>query len=177
MSNELEVNSDDLRAAGAEGEAVAGSLADTAAAGPTELGISKMKPLLEFYIGYFDFLYQDSRYRFTDSSTDGTNASLTVTGPDLTWLIAMEKGQPQLSISPTRLPEQGYWISLIRQYIYGNDDIHYLPANEEIEWARANIRDIEELVSDTSNLEGTCNKLQSLLRSNAEKEWGPAAGD
>ena len=134
-----------------------------------------MKPLLEFYIRYFDFLYHDPRYRFTDSRTDGMSASLTVTGPTLTWLIAIEKGQPQLSISPTRLTDNGYWISLIRQYIHGHEEIQYLPASEEIEWARENIGQIEQLFSDAPNLEATCDKLRDLLRSNAEKQWGPAA--
>lgn len=134
-----------------------------------------MKPLLEFYIKYFDFLYLDSRYRFTDSSTNGMNASITVTGPNLTWRITIEKGQPQLSISPTRLPGNGFWISLIRQYAGGLEDIRYLSAIEEAEWARENIGLIEELFSDASNLEATCDDLRALLRSNAEKEWGPPA--
>ena len=134
-----------------------------------------MKPLLEFYIRYFDFLYLDPRYRFTDSSTDGANASLTVAGPDLTWVITIDKGQPQLSISPTRLRGNGFWISLVRQYTCGHDYIQYLAVSDEIEWARENIDQIEQLFSDPANLEATCNKLRALLRSNGEKQWGPPA--
>jgi hypothetical protein len=52
-----------------------------------------VKALLEFYVRYVDFLYLDSRYRFTDSKADGVNASLRVTGPSLTWLIANDRGK------------------------------------------------------------------------------------
>lgn len=132
-----------------------------------------MKILLEHYIRYFDFLYEDSRYRITDSRADGMNASLTVTGGNLTWLIAIDKGQLQLFISPTRLPENGFGVSLIRQYLYGLEDVQYLSANEEVRWARENIDQIEQLFSDVSALEATCSTLRALLRSNGEKQWGP----
>jgi hypothetical protein len=134
-----------------------------------------VKALLEFYLRYFDFLYLDSGYRFTNSRTDGVNASLTVTGPNLTWSIVNDRGQIQLSIAPTTLPGNGFWISLIKQYLDGNEDIQYLPAAEEIEWARENIDQIEQMFSATSDLESTCGALRELLRSNAEKQWGPAA--
>jgi hypothetical protein len=134
-----------------------------------------VKALLEFYLRYFEFLYLDSRYRFTDSKTDGGNASLTVTGPNLTWTIANDRGQIQLSIAPTSLPGNGFWISLIKQYLDESEDIQYLPAAEEIKWARENIDRIEQLFSATSDLESTCCALRELLRSNAEKQWGPAA--
>jgi hypothetical protein len=128
-----------------------------------------VKALLEFYVRYVDFLYLDSRYRFTDSKADGVNASLRVTGPSLTWLIANDRGQIQLSIGPTCLPGNGFWISLIKQYLDGSKDIQYLPAIEEIEWARENIDQIDHLFSASSNVESTCGALRALLRSNAEK--------
>jgi hypothetical protein len=134
-----------------------------------------VKELLEFYLKYFDFLYLDSRYRLSDSKTDGVNASLTVTGPNLTWSIVNDRGQIQLAIVPTNMPGNGFWISLIKQYLSGSEDIHYLSAVEEIEWARVNIRRIDELFSVTSDLESTCGTLRALMRSNAEKQWGPAA--
>jgi hypothetical protein len=134
-----------------------------------------LKALLEFYVKYFEFLYLDPRYRFTDSKTDGVNASLTVTGPSVTWSIANDRDQIQLSIGPTCLPGNRFWISLIKQYVNESDDIQYLPAAEEIEWARMNIARIDDLFSPSSDLEATCGELRALLRSNAEKQWGPAA--
>lgn len=134
-----------------------------------------MKALLEFYVKYFDFLYRNSRYRFTDSKTDGVNASLTVTGPNVTWSIVNDREQIQLSVGPTGLPGNGFWISLIKQYIDGSEDIQYLPALAEIEWARVNIDQIDQLFLTTSDLKVTCGELRALLRSNAEKQWGPAA--
>jgi len=134
-----------------------------------------VKALLEFYLRYFEFLYLDSRYRITDSKTDGVNASLTVTGPNLTWSVANDREQIQLSIGPTCLPGNGFWISLIKQYLDASEEIQYLPAAEEIAWARENIDQIDQLFSATSNLESTCGALRGLLRANAEKQWGPAA--
>jgi hypothetical protein len=134
-----------------------------------------VKALLEFYPRYSDFLCLDSRYRFTDSNSNGVNASLTVTGPNFTWTIVNDRGQIHLSIAPTTRPGNGFWISLIKQYLDGSQDIQYLPATEEAKWARENINQIEQIFSARSDLESTCGALHALLRSNAEKQWGPAA--
>lgn len=134
-----------------------------------------MKALLEFYLRYFDFLYLDSRYRFTDSKTDGANAAITVTGPDLTWSVSVDRGQFQLSIAPTRSPRTGFWVSLIKQYLEGNEDIAYLSAKDEVEWARGHLGSIEQLFADPAGMESVCNELRILQRANAEKQWGPAA--
>jgi hypothetical protein len=134
-----------------------------------------VKTLLEFYLKFFDFLYLDSRYGFTDSKSDGVNASLTVTGPNLTWLIVNDRGQIQLTIAPASSPNNGFWVSLIRQYLDEDEDIQYLSVVEEIAWARANLEHIDQLFSTTQNLESACTALRALQRSNAEKEWGPAA--
>lgn len=100
---------------------------------------------------------------------------MTVAGPNLMWLITIQKSRPQLSVSPTHVPENGFWISLIRQYVHGHEDIQYLSASDEIAWARENIDQIEQLFSNPSNLESTCDQLRTLLRSNGEKQWGPPA--
>jgi hypothetical protein len=136
-----------------------------------------VKALLEFYLKFLDFLYLDSRYGFTDSKTDGVNASLTVTGPNITWLIVNDRGQMQLTIAPTSSPNDGFWISLIRQYLDEDEDIQYLSAVEEIAWARANSHHIDQLFSAPHDLEATCDALRALQRSNAEKHWGPAGDD
>jgi hypothetical protein len=139
-----------------------------------------MRTLLEFFLKNFDFLYLDSRYRITDSKTrgDAINASLTVTGPILTWFLVNDRGQMQLSIAPTRslTPRNWFWASLVKQYLDDVPEIEYLPIEKEIEWARSNIQGIEQLFSDTSTLEDTCDKLRALRRSNADKYWGPAEG-
>ncbi|CPS10328.1 hypothetical protein [Mycobacteroides abscessus] len=135
-----------------------------------------MKALLEAFLRYFDFLYLDPTYRISDSKTDdaGVNAAIIVSGENLTWRIANDRGQLQLSVAPTQLPEQGFWISVLRQYLDQIDDVQYLPAVEEVAWARENIKRIDGLF-DPFFLESTCEGLRKLMRSNAEKEWGPAA--
>jgi hypothetical protein len=139
-----------------------------------------MKTLLELFLKEFEFLYLDSRYRITDSKTGGekTNSSLTVTSEVLTWFLATDRGQTQLSVAPTELltPRNWFWVSLIRQLIQNNSEIEYLPAEKEIDWARNNLPKIEQLFSQTSSLESTCETLRALRSSNADKYWGPAEG-
>ncbi|MCV7171251.1 hypothetical protein H7I41_15150 [Mycobacterium manitobense] len=134
-----------------------------------------MKKLLEIFLRHFEFLYADPRYRFTDSRTHAPNASLTVSGPDVTWWITLDRGQLELSVAPTRLPGDSYWISLIRQYVRGDDDIRYLSAADEIDWARENVEQIERLFSEASDVEAVTHTLAGLRRENGEKRWGPAA--
>jgi hypothetical protein len=62
-----------------------------------------------------------------------------------------------------------------QHYLDTSEDKQYLPVVEEIEWARENIDQIDHLFSATSNVESTCGALRALLRSDAEKQWGPAA--
>ncbi|ANW65692.1 hypothetical protein BCA37_20885 [Mycobacterium sp. djl-10] len=136
-----------------------------------------MRELLEFFLKYFDHLYQNPEYHITNSKTSGANAinaSITVTGPEVSWLIANDRGQMQLSISPTRLqsPENWFWISLIRQYLDGQDEIQYLSATEELSWARDNDQRLAELFSDGSRIKTVCEELRVRRRSNAEKYWG-----
>lgn len=133
-----------------------------------------MKQLLEIFLRYFEFLYGDSRYRITDSRAREPNAALTVTGPNLTWLITVDRGQVRLSAGTTKLPGRLFWTSLIRQYLLGEEDIRYLSAPEEIEWARTHLNQIEQLFSDDATVESTRDRLEALLRSNGEKQWGPA---
>jgi len=110
-----------------------------------------LRTLLEFYLHYFDFLYLDSQYRITDSKTggDAANASLTVTGPVLTWFLTNDRGQMQLSVGPTHslTPRNWFWPSLIKQYLDRDSTIEYLPVQKEIEWVRRHIQDIERLFS------------------------------
>jgi len=137
-----------------------------------------MRTLLEFFLKYFDFLYLNPQYRIVDSKTGGEriNASLKVQGTDLTWSLVNDRGQMQLSVSPTRLSasDSWFWISLIRQYVLGRDEIQYLPVMEEIEWARANLEPITRMFSDVSTVEATSEALRALRRANADKTWGTA---
>jgi hypothetical protein len=134
-----------------------------------------VKKLLEVFLRHFEFLYADPRYRFTDSRTHAPNAWLAVSGPDLTWWITLDRGQLELSVSPTRLPGDSFWISLIRQYLEGDDDIRYLSAAETIDWARENVGQIERLFSEASDVESITHALADRRRRNGEKYWGPAA--
>ncbi|MEB3983660.1 hypothetical protein OQ968_20630 [Mycobacterium sp. 663a-19] len=135
-----------------------------------------MKTLLEYFLKYFDTLYLDPRYRITDSSTSGVesnNASLTITGPILSWGLSNDKGQFLLSVAPTALatPDNWFTVSLIKQYLNGLDEIEYSSAADEIAWIRENGGRVEELFSDASKIEAVCETLRSLRRSNAERYW------
>ncbi len=135
-----------------------------------------MKTLLEYFLRYFDILYLDPRYRITDSSTSGVannDASLRLTGPILSWSLTNDKGQIVLYAAPTELANASNWfrVSLIKQYLDSDDEIEYLPAADEIGWVRENSGRLEQLFADDSKLEGTCEKLGALRRSNANKYW------
>lgn len=134
-----------------------------------------MRALLEFFLAYLDFVYLDPRYRITDSETasDGVNASLTVTGPTLTWALTNERGQIQIAVAPTRLlnPRNWFWISLIKQYLGKEPQIQYLPPAEEAGWMRENADRVEQLLSDTSTLEAVCDEIKALRRANANTYW------
>ncbi|OBF57235.1 hypothetical protein A5756_09665 [Mycobacterium sp. 852002-53434_SCH5985345] len=134
-----------------------------------------MRALLEFFLVYFDFLYLDPRYRITDSETaaDGANASLTLTGPTLTWALTNERGQMQIAVAPTHLltPRNWFWVSLIKQYLDKEAEIRYLPAPDESHWMRENGDRVEQLFSDASNLEAICDDIKVLRRSNANTYW------
>jgi hypothetical protein len=134
-----------------------------------------MRSLLEFFLSYFEFLYLDPQYRITDSKTGNAriNASLTVTGPVITWLIVNDRGQMQISVAPTSLatPRNWFWVSLIKQYVNKEAEIHYLSAEDEVDWVRQNLSRVEELFSDPATLEAECDKLKALRRDNADKYW------
>lgn len=135
-----------------------------------------MRTLLEYFLRYFDVLYLDPRYHITDSRSSGVatnDASLRLTGPILSWSLTNDKSQMLLGVAPTRLAAQGNWfrVSLIRQYLNGDDEIEYLTAAGEIEWVRENSGRIEQLFSDASGIETTCETLSGLRRANANRYW------
>ncbi|SPM33029.1 hypothetical protein MRAB57_832 [Mycobacterium rhizamassiliense] len=135
-----------------------------------------MKTLLEYFLEYFDVLYLDPRYRITDSKTTGVasnNASLSITGPTLSWDLVNDKGQILLGVAPTALatPDNWFTVSLIKQYLSGQGEIEYSSAADEITWVRTNGERVEELFSDGSQLETICETLRSLRRSNADRYW------
>jgi hypothetical protein len=135
-----------------------------------------MKTLLEYFLRYFDILYLDPRYHITDSNTRGLatiDASLRLTGPILSWNLTNDRGQMELTVAPTALATQDkwFWVSLVRQYLNGDDEIEYLSAADEIGWVRENSDRIEQLFSDGSAIETTCQSLRALRQSNADKYW------
>jgi hypothetical protein len=136
-----------------------------------------MKTLLEFYLEYFEFLYLDSRYRITNSSTSGfatTNASLTLTGPIINWQITNDRGQILFDVAPTKFsaPENWFRISIIRQHLDGYDERNAVSAPEATAWIGHNLGRIEDLFSDSSAAE-SCEALTALENANATKYWGP----
>ncbi|MDO3126490.1 hypothetical protein P5V43_05165 [Mycobacteroides abscessus subsp. bolletii] len=137
-----------------------------------------MKTLLEFYLRHLEFLYLDPRYRITNSTTAGVaaiNASLTLTGPVLSWSIANDRGQIQFGVAPTARAESGdswFRISLVRQYLDGVDETIPVSVDATVFWIRENKDRIEELFSDV-NVDHSCKELINLARALADKYWGP----
>lgn len=137
-----------------------------------------MKTLLEFYLGYLDFIYLSPDYRITNSATSGSgtvNASLTVTGPILNWQITNDRGQILFDVAPTKSASPSNWfrISIVRQYLDGYDETNLVTAPESAAWIRDNVRRIEELFADASAAQ-SCEALTALEDANALKYWGPA---
>lgn len=138
-----------------------------------------MKTLLEFYLRHLEFLYLDSRYRITNSNTTGVatnNASLTLTGPVLSWNIANDRGQIQFGVAPTARADSGdswFRISLVRQFLDGVDETVPVSVDATVIWIRDNRDRIEELFSDV-NVDRSCEELINLARALADKYWGPA---
>ncbi|WP_081968258.1 hypothetical protein [Mycobacterium kyorinense] len=136
-----------------------------------------MKTLLEFYLKYFDFLYLDPHYRITNSRTGGVatiNASLTLTGPLLSWQLANDRGQMQFYVAPTKLnaPENWFRLPVIRQHLDGYDETNRVPAEETVAWIRDNLGRIEDLFSDSSAVQ-SCKAVTELENANAIKYFGP----
>ncbi|CPV67467.1 hypothetical protein [Mycobacteroides abscessus] len=138
-----------------------------------------MKTLLEFYLRHLEFLYLDPRYRITNSATTGVatnNASLTLTGPVLSWSIANDRGQIQFGVAPTARADSGdswFRISLVRQLLDGVDETVPVSVDAIVFWIRENKDRIEELFSD-ANVDRSCEELINLARALAEKYGGPA---
>lgn len=136
-----------------------------------------MKNLLEFFLYYFDFLYLDTRYRITDSMTSGNptiNASLTLTGPVISWELTNERGQVRFAIAPTQLaksPDNWFRASLIRQYLDDYDEMNFVSPEETVAWIRDNTSRIEELFTD-DKAASSCENLLSLAKSLASKYFG-----
>ncbi len=137
-----------------------------------------MKSLLEFFLKYFDFLYLNRHYHITDSTTAGAqtiNASLTVTGPTISWQITNDRGQILFNLAPTKLaaPENWFRASIIRQHLDGFDERNPISPVEAVAWMRDNISRIEDLFSDSSAAQA-CQDLTALENANADKYWGPS---
>jgi len=137
-----------------------------------------MKALLEFYLRYLDFIYLNPAYRITNSTTSGSahiNASLTLTGPVLSWHIANDRGQILLDVAPSKSassPENWFRVPIVRQYLDDYDETNVVSPAETVAWIRDNERRIEDLFVDSS-IAHSCTALTALEDANALKYWGP----
>lgn len=136
-----------------------------------------MKILLEFYLRYLDFIYLNPNYRITNSRTSGSdtiNASLTVTGPILSWQIANDRGQILFDVAPTKSisPDNWFRVPIVRQYLDGYDETNVVSLAESVAWIRDNAQRIEDLFVDSSAAQ-SCKALTALEEANALKYWGP----
>ena len=137
-----------------------------------------MKTLLELFIAHFDFLYADSRYRMTDSSTSGVSAidaGLTLRGPILSWDVANNRGIITIAVAPTQLavsPNKWFDTSLIRQYLDDYDPTNVVPLEATVAWVRDNLRRIEDLFTDAKAAR-SCEELNALAKLHATRLFGP----
>lgn len=136
-----------------------------------------MKTLLEFYLRYLDFIYLNPDYRITNSRTSGSdtiNASLTLTGPTLSWQFTNDRGQILFDVAPTKLASADNWFraSIVRQYLDGYDETNVVSPAETASWIRDNVGRIEALFVDSSATQ-SCKELAALEETNALKYWGP----
>jgi hypothetical protein len=137
-----------------------------------------VKTLLEMFIKYFGFLYLSPNYGITNSTTSGSataNASLTLTGPVISWDLSIDRGEVGIGIAPTRFassPDNWFRLSLVRQYLDGYDDTIAVPLVETVTWIRDNLRRLDELFSDATVVR-SCEELLALANSLATKYFGP----
>lgn len=140
-----------------------------------------MTTLLRFYLQYLDFLYLDPRYHITDSATSGNptiNASLTVTGPLVSWHISNDRGQIGFTFAPAKLaalPDNWFRASLIRQYLDDFDETNAVSSEAMVVWIRDNMQRIEELFND-ARADKSCEELLNLAKVLADKYFGPPGG-
>lgn len=140
-----------------------------------------MKRLLEFFLNYFDFLYLDPRYRVTDSTTSGNpmiDASLTLTGPVVSWELTNDRGQFGSAIAPTALaesPDNWFRATLVRQYLDDYDETNTVSPEETVAWIRSNLGRIEHLFTE-AEAEHSCEELIKLAKELATKYFGPPQG-
>jgi hypothetical protein len=137
-----------------------------------------MKTLLAFLYNNLEFLYLNSRYRITDSSTTGSQtdrASLTVTGSTMTVDLTNDRGKIRFEIAPTKFLNSRTWfrVTTVRQYLDGVDETNSVPSKETAAWLRDNFERVEELFSDGS-VTNSCSALDELRHSNAVKWFGPS---
>lgn len=135
-----------------------------------------MKTLLEYFLKHFEMLYLDSRYHITNSRSHGLptiDAYLELTGPILSWNLANNRGQIELTLAPTQLATPGnwFWVALFKQYIDAEPEIHYMSAAEEVDWVRENIDRIEHTFTDAATLDEVCKELRALRQSNSDRYW------
>ncbi|OCB16532.1 hypothetical protein [Mycobacterium intracellulare] len=140
-----------------------------------------MKTLLEFFLHYFDFLYLDPSYHVTNSTTSGnplSNASLTLTGPVISWELTNDRGQLGFVIAPTTLaksPDNWFRATLIRQYLDDYDETNTVSPLETVAWIRSNLSRIEQLFIEPET-ERSCEELLNLAKALAIKYFGPPQG-
>lgn len=136
-----------------------------------------MKRLLEFFLQHFEWIYLNPDYRITDSKTSGSaelDASLVVTGAVLTWRLVNNRGQFQLAVAPTKLlsRDNWFWLSVIRQYLDGDEDTILDEAG--IEWLINNTNRVEQLFKDRATAAASCERLNALKEAIAVRLFGPA---
>lgn len=140
-----------------------------------------MKSLLEFFLHYFEFLYLDPRYHVTDSTTSGSpmiNASLTLTGPVISWELTNDRGQFGFAIAPTPLaksPDNWFRATLIRQFLDDYDETNIVSPDETVAWIRSNLGRVEELFTE-AEAQRSCEELINLAKALAIKYFGPPQG-
>lgn len=96
-----------------------------------------MKTLLDFILHNVEVLYLNPTYRFTNSKQRAlceTDASISLTGDALRWTITNDRGQIYFTVVPLESVKNWFWLSLIRQYLQGGDEIQVVAPLDDANW-------------------------------------------
>ncbi|MCV7261121.1 hypothetical protein [Mycobacterium shimoidei] len=131
-----------------------------------------MKTLLKFILNNVEFLYLNPAYRFTDSKNRGLSeidASISLTSDVLRWNIINDRGQIYFTVVPLSSAKNSFWLSLVRQYLEGGNEIQVVAPVDEANWLSSNLPRVERLFSDESQIARICDELVALREANARK--------
>ncbi|WP_139829593.1 hypothetical protein [Mycobacterium gastri] len=113
-------------------------------------------------------LYLDPQYQITDSSASGVamnNAYLMLTGPVMSWQLTDSRSRSdvaQYRATQAVISDHWYTVSLLKQYLNGNDKSEHRSAADEFKWLGVNRDRVEQLFSEAHTIDTICETLRTL---------------